>query len=108
MTQSTLKTRDSITNLISEQPAVNVGRRTKSKRRIGEVTVLAKDQPHLSLGTYTAAHPPKGFAIHITPDPEPDAIVTQITQLGSDKKYELVLHIANYGNEDVSAEVWQL
>lgn len=75
---------------------------------IGEIEVKSKEQPHMSLGNYRTAHPPKGFAIHISPDPEPDAIVTQITRLESDGKFELVLHIANYGNKTISAEVWQL
>lgn len=74
---------------------------------IGEIEVKSKEQPHISLGNYSIANPPKGFAIHITPDPEPDAIITQITSLGTEEEYELVLHIANYGNRTVSAEVWK-
>ena len=75
---------------------------------IAEVEVKSKEQPHISLGNYSTIYPPKGFAIHISPDPEPDTIVTQITSLGTGEDYELVLHIANYGNKTVSAEVWQL
>lgn len=81
---------------------------TKNTDPIAEIEVKSQEQPHISLGNYTAAHPPKGFAVHVDPDPEPEAIVTQITSLGTDKEYELVLHIANYGNKTVSAEVWQL
>ncbi len=80
----------------------------KYKHPIGEVEVKSKEQPHISLGNFTYTNPPKGFAIHITPDPEPEAIITQITRLGEDDTYELVLHIANYGDKTVSAEVWQL
>lgn len=80
----------------------------RSGQLIGEIEVKSKEQPHISLGDYSATHPPKGFAIHITPDPEPDTIVTQVTRLGDDSKYELVLHIANYGNMTVGVEVWQL
>jgi len=78
------------------------------KTPVAELEVRAKEQPHISLGSYTAANSPKGFAIHISPDPEPETIVTRITRLGTDKKYELVLHIANYGNVTVSAEIWRL
>lgn len=79
-----------------------------NKHPIGEIEVKSKEQPHISLGNFSSANPPKGFAIHVTPDPEPEAIVTQVTRLGEDDNYELVLHIANYGNKTVSAEVWQL
>jgi hypothetical protein len=75
---------------------------------IGEIEVKSKEQPHISLGNYVASRPPKGFAIHISPDPEPETIVTQITSLGTKEKYELVLHVANYGSKTVSIEVWRL
>ena len=80
----------------------------KGTHPIHEVEVKPKEQPHISLGNYSTIDPPKGFNIRFTPDPEPDSIVTQITSLGTEKEYELVLHIANYGNNTVSAEVWQL
>lgn len=85
-----------------------VSKALNDKHPIGEIEVKSKEQPHISLGNFTNAHPPKGFAIHISPDPEPEAIVTQVTRLGEDDNYELVLHIANYGNKTISAEVWQL
>lgn len=75
---------------------------------LGEIEVRPKEQPHMSLGNFNNISPPKGFTIHISPDPEPDDIVTQVTRLGEDDNYELVLHIANYGNKTVSAEVWQM
>jgi hypothetical protein len=78
------------------------------KTPIGKVEVKAHDQPRISLGNFTSSNPPKGFSIHITPDPEPEAIVTQVTTLGSDKEYELILHIANYGNKTVNAKIWPL
>ena len=79
-----------------------------NRHPLGEIEVKSKEQPHMSLGNFSYANPPKGFAIHINPDPDPEAIVTQVTRLGEDDSYELVLHIANYGNKTVSAEVWQL
>ncbi len=78
------------------------------KMPIGKMEVKAHGEPHISLGNFTAKNPPKGFSIHITPDPEPEAIVTQVTTLGSDKEYELILHIANYGNKTVNAKIWPL
>jgi hypothetical protein len=92
--------RSEASHLIIEQPDTI----TKSKI-IGEIEVRAQEQPHMSLGDYTAAHPPKGFSIHVHPEPEPDTIVTQVTRLGSDEEYELVLHIANYGSNTVSAQI---
>lgn len=78
------------------------------KHPVGEIEVKPKEQPHMSLGNFISKKPPKGFAIHISPDPDPEAIVTQVTRLGEDDNYELVLHIANYGNKTVSVEVWRL
>lgn len=78
------------------------------KHPIGEIEVKPKEQPHMSLGNYSDEKPPKGFAVHVSPDPDPEAIVTQVTRLEDGSNYELVLHIANYGNRTVSAEVWRL
>ena len=82
--------------------------KSAKKLLIGEIEVRSKEQPRMSLGKYTSENPPKGFAIHINPDPEPDAIVTQIMRTGTDKKYELVLHVANYGDKTICAEVWRM
>jgi hypothetical protein len=72
------------------------------------LVVEAHKQPHVSLGNFTADQPPKGFSIHLYPDPEPDAIIAQVVKLGTEWRYELVLHIANYGNKTVKADVWPL
>jgi hypothetical protein len=111
MMSDTSKTPVPIANLRAESEAshlIQISKAIDDKHPIGEIEVKSKEQPHMSLGNYTSAHPPKGFAIHISPVPEPDAIVTQITSLGDDEKYELVLHVANYGNKMVSVEVWKL
>src|SRR5438067_21746 len=79
-----------------------------SSSPISEVEVRPNEQPHISLGNFTNANAPKGFAIHIMPNPKAEAIVTQATRLGTNDKYELVLHVANYGDKTVSAEIWQL
>ncbi len=75
---------------------------------ICKLTVAAHTQPHISLGSFTANRPPKGFSIHINPDPEPDTIVAQIIRIDTEWKYELVLHIANYGDRPLYTEVWPL
>jgi hypothetical protein len=77
-------------------------------RLVGEIEVRPKEQPRMSLGNYTPTNTPKRFIARISPEPEFDAIVTQITKLGSDKDYELVLHIANYGDTTICAEIWRL
>lgn len=89
-------------------PKKTVLPKTNTAQPICKLIIEAHQQPHVSLGSFTADHPPKGFSIHINPDPEPDAIVAQVTKLGSEWSYELVLHVANYGNRAVKVEVWPL
>lgn len=78
------------------------------KEPIAEIEVKPREQSHISLGNFDSHHPPKGFAIHINPEPETEAITTQIISFGTDQEYELVLHIANYATKTISAEVWRL
>lgn len=33
---------------------------------------------------------------------------TQIASLGSERKYELILHVANFGQKVIKARVWRL
>lgn len=80
----------------------------KSAYAMANIEVRPTEQPHVSLGEYTSSETPIGFALYIEPDPEPDAIVAQIMRVGSTKSYELVLHVANYGNKTVNVEVWPL
>lgn len=65
-------------------------------------------QSRISVRNFSGAPAPRGFAIHISPEPEPSALVTQVTHLGNAKAYELVLMIANYGTKAFTVEVWQL
>jgi hypothetical protein len=88
---------------------VHVGSRHKNEKYIGELEAEPHDQPHISLGHFTRTSHLKGFVIEIAPDPEPEeSIVTHITALGSEKKYELVLHVANYGIKSVTVRVWRM
>jgi len=112
MMSRTSKTPAPITHLRSETEASRLITRgsdiPRDARPIVEIEIQSQEQPHVSLGNFNVTHPPGGFAIHITPEPDPEVIVTQITSLGTEKEYELVLHIANYGNRTVGVEVWQL
>lgn len=66
-------------------------------------------QERVSLGDFTASNPPKGFSLEIAPDYDPETVVAQITRLGVEfDKYELVLHVANYGDKTLNVEVAQL
>lgn len=77
-----------------------------TKQAIGKVQVKAGQQGRVILGTYNKAKPPKGFSIAVTPTPQDDAIVTQVTSLDiNSEKYELILNIANYGDDTIVAEV---
>lgn len=75
---------------------------------VGEVEIRPCDQVHMSLSIFDRASIPKGYSVQIIPRIESDAIVMQITSLGTDEEYELILHVANYGDKTVSAEVWQI
>jgi len=76
---------------------------------VGEVKVEPYEQQHTSLGFFTRRSQLKGFAVELKPDPDPEnSVVTQVTPLGSAQRYELVLHVANYGNKTITANIWQV
>jgi hypothetical protein len=79
---------------------------SKGAHLIGEIEVRPKEQPHMSLGNYTSTNIPERFIIRVKPELESDVIVAQIIKL--EPKQELILHVANYGNEIISAEVWSI
>ena len=111
MASNTPKSAAPITSLRSESEASHLLTILEAPIKghpIGEIEVKSKEQPHISLGNFSSTSPPTGLCNSHHPDPEPGDIVTQVTQIGDEKHYEMVLHIANYGNKTVSAEVWQL
>jgi hypothetical protein len=72
-------------------------------------TVKPGEQHSMMLGEYTEKHPPKGFAIELSPDPFPDGSVeTQINTVGNAKHSKYVLFVANYGTKPIHVEVRQL
>lgn len=87
---------------------VKTQKTTQEVEPLCKVEVRSNEEPHVSLGHYRHPERLRGFAIHLSPDPEPDAIVTQVTCLEGEEVCELVLHIANYGDKTVDAEVWRL
>jgi hypothetical protein len=64
-----------ITKLRSESEAshlmIKVVKAMGNEHPIGEIEVKSKEQPHMSLGNFSDTNPPKDFAIHISPDPDP-------------------------------------
>jgi hypothetical protein len=91
------------THLISDTP------RSKMASFIEKVELEPTDRRRILLGSFTSNNPPKGFSIEITPDPNPEgSVLTEVTSLGTSKRYKLVMHITNYGVKTVSTEVWQL
>ena len=76
---------------------------------VGRLHVSPQQQIQMSLGVFGTDRPVKGFSIHINPDPDPeDSVTAQILTVGSDKRYELILNVANIGERAVTADVWQM
>lgn len=74
---------------------------------IGEIEVRPGEQLHMSLGIYKEKERLIGFTTELTPDPgDDDSIVTCVARIEKENgKYELILHIANYGTKTISAEI---
>lgn len=69
--------------------------------------VQSRSQSRVSLGDFTIERPPMGFTLEVSPKFDPDSIVAQITKLDAEyDEYELVLHVANYGDRIMSVEVF--
>lgn len=91
------------THLISDTP------RDKQAALVEKLDVKPGEQRRIALGSFTKDDPAKGFSVELSPDPEPaGSVVTEVSSLGTSRRYRLVLHIANYGNKTASAEVWRL
>ncbi|HSX31411.1 MAG TPA: hypothetical protein VLE99_05845 [Candidatus Saccharimonadales bacterium] len=78
-------------------------------RFVGKLDLLPQQQSRLSLGMFSSDRPAKGFSIGLSPEPDyEDSLVTQVLSIGGEKRHELILQIANYGNRKISAEIWQI
>jgi len=75
----------------------------------GRLRVAPQQQAQLSLGVYGTNRHEKGFSIEIKPTPHSEeSVVTQVLSIGSDRRHELILSIANHGERAVTADVWQM
>lgn len=75
---------------------------------LGSLELKPRQQSHMSLGLFNPSKPAKGFLVNVSPDPNvSDSVVTQITSLGNARHYELILRVANYGDQKLQAEVWE-
>lgn len=91
------------THLISNTP------RHKQAHLIEKLEVKPSEQRRVALGSFAEDNPPKGFSVEITPDPNPTgSVLTEVTSLGTAKRYKLVLHVTNYSSRAVNTEVWRL
>lgn len=77
---------------------------------IEEVELKPSEQARVVLGVFKSSEMPEGFSVALSPQTvEGEEIIKQITKLElQDERYELILHIANYSSNVVSAEVWRL
>jgi hypothetical protein len=92
-----------------DMPKDNWDDHTIFTKKIGNLRVKPRDQQHIHLGDYTTARLAKGFSISLTPEPEvPDMVTADVITVDKSDGYELVLHIANYGNTVIDAEVWEM
>lgn len=74
-----------------------------------KIKVKPGEQQRILLGNFTGDKPPKGFSVEVAPDPNPaGSLFTEVTSLGTTKRYKLVLHVTNYGTKPVVAAVSQL
>jgi hypothetical protein len=73
------------------------------------VEVAPRDQVRVLLGTYDGTKIPDGFAVTITPDPDPDdSVTTYVTSIKVGQQIKQFLHIANFGDTPVEVETRQI
>jgi len=100
---------DSFQTDIEANHLIKEGPPSSQARLIERLVVKPGEQPRIALGNFTEHNTPKGFSIEINPDPHPaGSVITQVTSLGTTKRYKLLLLIANYGTKTITAEVRQL
>lgn len=76
---------------------------------IGMLEVRPQQQSRVPLGTFGDENPAKGFSITLNGASDvADAIVTKVLSIGTPRRYELVLQIANNGSKSVTAEMWRM
>lgn len=70
----------------------------------------AQKQQRVTLGDYSLDDgQPIGFKIEVHPKENTEDVTAQITRLESQvNEYELVLHLANYGNDGLGIDVFEI
>lgn len=80
-----------------------------SGRIIGTLEVEPRGQERFQLGFYTSKNPPKGFYTEVSSGARPvNSVVTRIVSVGTDKRYRLILHVANFSDQTVSVKIGKL
>ena len=81
----------------------------KTGRIIGTLEVEPRGQERFQLGFYTAKNPPKGFYTEVSSGTRPvNSVVTRIVSIGTDNRYRLILHVANFSDKAVSVKIGKL
>jgi hypothetical protein len=75
---------------------------------ISKIRVKPRDQRQLSLGNFTSAQAPKGFAVEVRPKLDSESVVTEVISLGTPSNHKFMLCIANYGDKAVTAKVREI
>lgn len=102
------KAKSKLTVRSKAQPVVTTTRGVFTTH-VGKILVSPRQQVQLSLGVYGEDKPEKGFLVELNPDPEfKDSVEVQTLSVGSPRRYELILHVANYGDQAVTADVWRM
>lgn len=75
---------------------------------VSEIEVRPYEQLQVLLGNFRKL--PKGFSLHFSPQPEQDEVVARMVELvaGDGALAKLILHIGNYGDKTMTAQVWRL
>lgn len=83
--------------------------RTMRTKPLQKVEVKPHEQQRVSLGSYAADKNPKGFSVGFVPSPDiDDSVATHITTLERSGRYTLFLHVANYGDKNITASIWKM
>jgi hypothetical protein len=106
-TLTVTKSKTSATTRSKTQPPAT--ERGVFRTHVGKMLVSPRQQVQLSLGVFGEDKPEKGFLVELSPSPEiDDSVDVQTLSVGSARRYELVLHVANYGDQAVTAHVWRM
>lgn len=76
---------------------------------VGKLMVKPQEQSRMSLGIFSDSKPARGFSVEIDPAAEQDdSVVTEVVSVELGRRYELVLHVSNYGSKTIHVDVMRL